>query len=57
MVFFLLPEMVGNNGAWAAVDFDPDMKVRLLGQSVSDEQKIKSQLIYPNSTTEFISVK
>lgn len=53
MMFFLLPEMVGNNGAWAAVDFDPDMKVRLLGQSVSDEQKIKSQL---SNITDYIGL-
>lgn len=44
VVFFLLPEMEVDNGAWAAVDFDPEVKVRIIGQSITDENKIKSGL-------------
>lgn len=44
VVFFLLPEMKADNGAWAAVDFNPEIKIRILGQSVNDEQRIKSGL-------------
>lgn len=44
IVFFLLPEMEDNNGAWAAVDFTPEIKVRILGQSLEDEIKVKSGL-------------
>lgn len=44
VVSFLLPEMEVDNGAWAAVDFDREIKVRIIGQSITDEQKIKSGL-------------
>ena len=44
VVFFLLPEMEVDNGAWSAVDFDREVKVRIIGQSIKDEQKIKSEL-------------
>ncbi|RZK04548.1 MAG: hypothetical protein EOO46_16460 [Flavobacterium sp.] len=44
VVFFLLPEMKIDNGAWATVNFDPEMRVRMIGQSISDEQKIKAGL-------------
>jgi hypothetical protein len=44
VVFFLLPEMEENNGAWAAVDFKPEMQVRIIGQSVLDEHKINSNI-------------
>jgi uncharacterized membrane protein YvbJ len=44
VVFFLLPEMEIDNGAWAAVDFYPELKVRIIGQSITDEQKVKSGL-------------
>lgn len=43
-VFFFLPEMVLDNGAWAAVYFTPEMKVRIIGQSIIDGQKIQSAL-------------
>lgn len=44
VVFFLLPEMEINNGAWAAVDFTPDMEIRVIGQSISEETAIKNGL-------------
>lgn len=53
VVFFLLPEMVVNNGAWAAVDFEPDAKVRLIGKSIADERKIRMEL---DNITDYIGL-
>lgn len=53
VVFFLLPEMEVDNGAWAAVDFDPEVKVRIIGQSITDEQKIKLGL---KSITDYVGL-
>jgi hypothetical protein len=44
MVFFLLPEMLDKNGGWAAVDFNPEIRVRIIGKSIEDEYKIRSGL-------------
>ena len=44
VVFFLLPEMEIGNGAWAAVDFTPDIEVRIIGQSFPEEKLIKKGL-------------
>jgi hypothetical protein len=41
IVFFTLPEMNLRNGAWASVEFTPDMRVTIIGQSIEDEKKIK----------------
>ena len=43
-VFFLLPEMKLDDGAWAAVDFDPFINVRMIGRTIADENIIKSNL-------------
>lgn len=43
-VFFLLPEMVVDGGAWATVFFDPNMKVNIIGQSIGEGQEIESGL-------------
>lgn len=49
VIFFLLPEMkVQNNGAWAAVDF-PEQRIRIIGQSIADEQTIKESANYINN--------
>ena len=40
VVFFFLPNMKLNNGAWAAVDFEPQINVRIIGQSMEDERKV-----------------
>lgn len=44
VVFFFLPNMKLNNGAWAAVDYEPNISVRIIGQSLVDESLIKSGL-------------
>jgi len=44
IIFFLLPEMKLKDGAWAAVDFKPEMNIRLLGLSISAESNIRSSL-------------
>ncbi|GAB2678155.1 hypothetical protein GCM10027036_34740 [Flavihumibacter cheonanensis] len=44
VVFFLLPEMQERNGPWAAVDYNPEIKVRIIGKSIEDERKIRSGL-------------
>ena len=45
--------MVDGNSAWAAVDFEPEMKIRIIGQSIADEQKIKAGL---NSITDYVGL-
>ncbi len=52
-VFFRLEHMYENNVAWAAVDFTPTIKVRFLGQSIEDEEKIKSAL---NNITDYVGL-
>jgi hypothetical protein len=52
-MFFLLPEIVLDHGAWAAVEFTPEMKVRMIGQSIKDEQKIRSAL---ESITDYVGL-
>lgn len=44
VVFFLLPEMEINNGAWAAVDFLPEINTRIIGKSMLDENSAKQNL-------------
>lgn len=43
-ISFLLPEMEEGNGAWAIVEFNPEMQVRIIGQSISDERKVNSEI-------------
>lgn len=52
-VFFLLPEMIPNNGAWAAVDFTPTASVRIIGQSLAEERIISENL---NNITDYIGL-
>jgi hypothetical protein len=40
VVFFFLPDMKLNNGAWAAVDFEPNINVRIIGQSLEVEKEV-----------------
>lgn len=41
-LFFLLPEMKDNNGAWARADFNPDLQIYILGQTIASENSIKN---------------
>lgn len=45
IVFFYLPEYnLERDGAWATADFDPEVSIRYFGQSIADEQSVKSAL-------------
>ncbi len=39
-IAFYLPEMRTGSGAWAAVDFTPEISIRIIGQSIEEEQEI-----------------
>jgi hypothetical protein len=41
---FILPYMKVDNGGWAIAEFDPDLKIRYLSQSLKDELAIKQNL-------------
>jgi methyltransferase-like protein len=43
-VFFLLPEMETDNGAWASVEFQPEISVNIFGPTIEDNQKINSSI-------------
>lgn len=40
ILFFYLTDMVVDNGAWATADFKPELKISILGQTKTDENKI-----------------
>jgi hypothetical protein len=44
IVFFLTPEIRLDNGAWAAVQFDPTPVTKILGLSIEDEHRIRLAL-------------
>lgn len=42
-VFFYLPEMEINNGAWAVAEFNPEIEIHIIGLSVEREDNVKTQ--------------
>ncbi len=46
IIFFFLPEMVNNNGAWASVKFTPEPLVSIIGLSITDDRAIRNSLDY-----------
>lgn len=43
-VFFYLPDMPDDNGAWAIVDFNLEIEVKILGKSLTDENIIRKSI-------------
>lgn len=46
---YYLPEMAVGAGAWATTDFDPELKVRILGLSEEEERKLVAEPVPANS--------
>jgi hypothetical protein len=44
-VFFYLPEMTIDNGAWAVVEYNPEIEVRVIGLSIKSESEVKKELV------------
>jgi hypothetical protein len=47
-IAFLLPEIKLGSGAWANVDFTPNIKIKFLGPSLEKEQEFKAKIIGEN---------